>query len=290
MMEGAGEIDRSFVLIFDADNTLWDTNAVFHAAHVAMLGVFEEAQLLSNARDQVVHLRAIDRALMKHYDRHEYDFKTLVAAVAHHFARGLSIDDAATYAALHGEADFDVNMRVLMQNAYDLHIGTLAELPPLFPGVMEILSHFETTRARPPHVAIVMFSEGHPERLKQTIAGHALGQVSYFNEIVMEKKDVQSFKRVGALGCRCLPDAARRDVTTVVIGDSMQRDIRYANEAGFTTVYIPSPFQGVEIPQCDIEQPDFQIESLLELPSVMAALGLDLSALDLSGLKLDTTS
>src|SRR5688572_9051271 len=106
-MGSAGEMDVAFVLIFDADNTLWDTNAVFHAAQVAMLGVFEEAKLLANARDQVAHLRAIDRALMRHYDRHEYDFKTLIAAVAYHFLQGLGIEDAAAYAAIHGEADFD---------------------------------------------------------------------------------------------------------------------------------------------------------------------------------------
>jgi ribonucleotide monophosphatase NagD (HAD superfamily) len=135
-----------------------------------------------------------------------------------------------------------------------------------------------------------MFSEGHPERLEQTIAGHAMGQIGYFNEIVMEKKDAQSFKRVGALGRRYLPEAATRQVATVVIGDSLQRDIRYAKEAGFTTIYIPSQFQGLEIPQSDMEQPDFQIESLLELPSVLASLGLDLSDLDLSGLNRTSAS
>lgn len=289
-MGRAGEIDTSFVLIFDADNTLWDTNAVFHAAHVAMLGVFEEAELLANARAQVGQLRALDRALMRHYDRHEYDFKTLVAALAYHYLHGLSIDDAAAYAAMHGEADFDATLRALMQNAYDVHVAALTQVPPLFPGAMEILTHLHASRSRRPHISIVMFSEGHPERLERTIARHEMHQVTYFNEIVMEKKDVQSFKRVGELGRRYLPDTAARNVTTVVIGDSLQRDIRYANEAGFTTVYIPSQFQGVEIPQSAVEQPDFQIASLLELPSVLASLGLDLSDLDLSGLDLKSTS
>ena len=61
----------SFVLIFDADNTLWDTNAVFHAAHLAMLKVLEQAQLVSDSRNQVTRLRSIDRALMRHFDRHD---------------------------------------------------------------------------------------------------------------------------------------------------------------------------------------------------------------------------
>jgi putative hydrolase of the HAD superfamily len=266
----------AFVLIFDADNTLWDTNAVFQAAHIAMLEVFEQAQLLAHAPSQIAPLRAIDRALMQHYGRHEYDFKTLVAALAYHYLHGFSPDQAAAYAAAKGEAEFDATTRLLMQNAYEVHVRALAELPPLFPGVMEMLTHLHTSRASLPHLSVVMFSEGHPARLEQTIEAHCMRQVSYFNEIVMDRKSVDAFKRVGALGRQYLADAKTCDVTTIVVGDSIPRDIRYAKAAGFTTVYIPSQFQEWEIPQSAMDRPDFQIASLLELPPILASLGLDL--------------
>jgi putative hydrolase of the HAD superfamily len=70
-----------FVLIFDADNTLWDTNAVFHSAQVAMLETFETVDILSNARSQVERLRAIDRILIQRLERHEYDFRILATAL-----------------------------------------------------------------------------------------------------------------------------------------------------------------------------------------------------------------
>lgn len=266
----------AFVLIFDADNTLWDTNAVFQAAHIAMLEVFEQAQLLAHAPSHIASLRAIDRALMRHYGRHEYDFKTLVAALAYHYLHGFSPDQAAAYAAAKGEAEFDATMRLLIQNAYDVHVRALAELPPLFPGVMEMLRHLHTSRASLRHLSVVMFSEGHPARLEQTIEAHCMRQVSYFNEIVMDRKSVDAFKRVGALGRQYLADTKTRDVTTIVVGDSIPRDIRYAKAAGFTTVYIPSQFQEWEIPQSAMDRPDFQIASLLELPPILASLGLDL--------------
>jgi hypothetical protein len=54
----------------------------------------------------------------------------------------------------------------------------------------------------------------------------------------------------------------------------MQRDIRLANAAGFTTVYIPSGFEGRQVPQTALDHPDFQLESISELPSVLASFGL----------------
>ena len=91
----------------------------------------------------------------------------------------------------------------------------------------------------------------------------------------MERKSTDAFMRVGALGRQYLSGSSRQGVTTVVIGDSMARDVRHANAVGYTTVYVPSQFEGRERPQNDMDHPDFQIGSLLELPSILASLGFD---------------
>jgi putative hydrolase of the HAD superfamily len=263
-----------FVLIFDADNTLWDTNSVFHEAHVAMLEIFEAAQLLSNARHQVERVRAIDRALIQHFGRYEYGFKNLATAVAHHYYDGV---DPAVAAARALEGDYralNATLRATIEMAYQVHTDALGRVPPLLASVADILVHLRTYRQASPHIATLIFSEGHPERLEKTFTEHRIRQHDYFNEIVIELKSVEAFERVGKLGRQYLAIPDGHEVTTIVIGDSLQRDIRLGNAAGFTTIYIPGSFEGRQIPQTALDQPDFQIESIEELPSILASLGL----------------
>lgn len=265
-----------FVLIFDADNTLWDTNSVFHEAHVSMLEVFEAAQLLSNARHQVERVRAIDRALIQHFGRFEYGFKNLATAVAHHYHYG--VDPAVAAArALEGDIQaLNATLQATIETAYQVHTDALTQIPPLFADVADLLVHLRAYRTVSPHVATLIFSEGHPERLEKTITSHDIRQHGYFDEIVIELKSTEAFERVGELGRQSLAVPDGHDVTTIVIGDSMQRDIRLANAAGFTTVYIPGGFEGRQNPQTALDRPDFQLDGIAELPSVLASLGLHL--------------
>ena len=265
-----------FVLIFDADNTLWDTNSVFHEAHVAMLEVFETAQLLSNARHQVERVRAIDRALIRHFGRYEYGFKNLATAVAHHYRYGVDPTVAAARALEGDDRGLNATMQATIETAHQAHTDALAQTPPLFASVADLLAHLSAYRKAHPHVATLIFSEGHPERLEKTFTSHRIRQHDYFDEIVIELKTAEAFQRVGKLGRQYLSVPDGHEVITIMIGDSMQRDIRLANAAGFTTVYIPGGFEGRQLPQTELDQPDFQIESIVELPSILASLGLDL--------------
>lgn len=266
-----------FILVFDADNTLWDTNSVFHEAHLAMLEVFEVAQLLSDARRHVGRVRDIDRALIQHFGRFEYGFENLATAVAYHYRHQADPATAAAHTLKHGERDLDAPMRATVAQAYETHANALEQIPPLLPGVADLLTHLRSYRTANPHVATVIFSEGQQQRLARTIDAYHIERHGYFNEIVIELKTPQAFERVRDIGRQHLdlPDG-HEDVVTVMIGDSMQRDIRLANEAGFTTVYIPGSFEGRQAPQTALEQPDFEIERIAELPSILASLGLHL--------------
>ncbi len=265
-----------FLLVFDADNTLWDTNSVFHEAHIAMLEVFEAAQLLSNARRQVERVQAIDRALIQRFGRFEYGFKNLATATAYHYRHQVAPDAAAAHALEHGEQALDAPMRAAVEQAYQTHTSALEQIPPLFPGVADLLNHLHAYRTANPHIATVIFSEGHPQRLERTIDAYNIERHGYFNEIVIELKTTQAFERVRDLGRQHLGPPDGDDVVTIMIGDSMQRDIRLANQAGFTTVYIPGSFEGRQAPQTAMEQPDFEIKRITELPSILASLGLHL--------------
>jgi putative hydrolase of the HAD superfamily len=265
-----------FLLVFDADNTLWDTNSVFHEAHVAMLEVFEAAQFLSDARRQVQQVRLIDRALIQHFGRFEYGFENLATAVAYHYRYQADPAAAAAYALERGAQALDTLMREAIDLAYHTHANALERIPPLFPGVDALFGHLRTYRAANPHLATVIFSEGHPERLARTIDAYHIERHGYVNEIVIELKTTQAFERVRSLGRKYLEIPDGEEVVPIMIGDSMQRDIRLANEAGFTTVYIPGSFEGRQEPQTALEQPDFEIERIAQLPAILASLGLHL--------------
>jgi putative hydrolase of the HAD superfamily len=265
-----------FLLVFDADNTLWDTNSVFHEAHVAMLEVFEAAQLLSDARRQVERVRIIDRALIRHFGRFEYGFENLATAVAYYYRHQADPATAAAYALERGAQALDAPMREAVEQAYQTHANALERIPPLFPGVADLLGHLRTYRTANPHMATVIFSEGHPKRLERTLDAYNIERHGYFNEVVIELKTSQAFERVRHMGRQHLglPDGG--EVVTIMIGDSMQRDIRLANEAGYITIYIPGRFEGRQEPQTALERPDFELERIAELPSVLASLGLHL--------------
>ena len=265
-----------FLLVFDADNTLWDTNAVFHEAHIAMLEVFEAAQLLSNARGQVERVRVIDRALIRHFGRFEYGFENLAAAIAYHYGHQADPDAAAAHALERGAQALDASMRDAVEQAHQTHVNALERIPPLFPGVAELLGHLRAYRHARPHMATTIFSEGHPERLARTIDAHHIERHGYFNEIVIEPKTPQAFERVREMGRRHLEMAHGEEVVTIMVGDSMQRDIRLANEAGYTTVYIPGSFEGRQEPQTALEKPDFELARISDLPPILASLGLHL--------------
>jgi putative hydrolase of the HAD superfamily len=265
-----------FLLVFDADNTLWDTNSVFHEAHVAMLEVFEAIQILSGARHQVEQLRAIDRALIRHFGRFEYGFENLATAIAYHYGHQADPDAAAAYALAHGAQALAAPLREAVEQAYQTHANALEQIPPLFPGVADLLGHLLTYRTANPHMATVIFSEGHPQRLARTIDAYHIARHGYFNEIVIEAKTSQAFERVKHIGRRYLNIPDGDEVVTIMIGDSMQRDIRLANEAGYTTIYIPRSFEGRQEPQTALEQPDFELAHIAELPSILTSLGLHL--------------
>jgi phosphoglycolate phosphatase-like HAD superfamily hydrolase len=241
-----------------------------------MLEVFEAARLLTGARQQVEKLRLIDRALIRQFGRFEYGFKNLATAVAYSYRHQADPEAAAAYAFEHSDQALDALLREAIEHAYQTHTNALDQIPPLFPGVAELLGHLLTYRTANPHLATVIFSEGHPQRLERTMDAHHITRHGYFNEIIIELKTPQSFQRVKNLGRQYFEIPDGEEVVAIMIGDSMQRDIRLANEAGFTTIYIPGSFEGRQEPQTAMEQPAFELERIAELPPILASLGLHL--------------
>jgi FMN phosphatase YigB (HAD superfamily) len=62
--------------------------------------------------------------------------------------------------------------------------------------------------------------------------------------------------------------------TTVAVGDGLQRDMTFAKNVKFTTVYRPSMYKGTEAPRNSADSPDFIMQSIAELPGTLRRIGM----------------
>src|SRR4051794_25138629 len=83
------------VIVFDADNTLWDTDGVFRSAQIAMLQTLGKAGLPVSPESHFGTLRAVDQEIMSSVTQAEYDFRLLAFALILHFSQHQSITEAA---------------------------------------------------------------------------------------------------------------------------------------------------------------------------------------------------
>ena len=94
-----------------------------------------------------------------------------------------------------------------------------------------------------------MFSDGKPDRLKRILKAHHL-DANIFDDIIIDKKSAASFgtlKENAIERLRHMAEPSR--LLFVMVGDSLRRDIVFANQAGFITVYKPANFFGNETPR-----------------------------------------
>jgi putative hydrolase of the HAD superfamily len=265
------------VIIFDADNTVWDTDTVFRAAQLAMLTTLGEAGYVPDPESQVEMLRVLDRELVEQLGVAEYDFRLLAGAIARFYALQLSATEAVGL-SLTDEADSDPTLANLIGSAHSAFEVELTQIPPLYPHTELLLAEIQKAIDTGLQMATVLYSEGNETRLERILSAHKFRERAFFTEIILEPKSTEGFLRAQALGRARLGQGIDH-VDTLVIGDSLRRDIAPANRIGCITVYKPSKFKGVEIPRIPEEQPMFTISDLGEFPSVLAQLGYDLRAL-----------
>jgi putative hydrolase of the HAD superfamily len=214
---------RSY-LCTDADNTLWDTNGVFAEAQLAMLREIESATGLSapDADDRGLEfLRRIDqRIAAAHPERLRYPPDLLVRGLALALA-GDGPEEAAARAtqecsAVPGE---DVAIQHFREQ--------LRVVPPLRPGVEKAIPAVAAAG-----VPIFVVTEERLPRCRELLDAHDLS--SHVCDVISLHKTVEAF------------EALRRKLgngRAVMVGDQVDRDIRFAGDAGFETIYFPSAFE-----------------------------------------------
>lgn len=245
---------RAFVVV-DADNTLWDTNAVYANAQLALLSAVEDHVGVSCTGDRLAYLRIIDQALaQRHPQRLRYPARLLAQALASALDRG----DASNAAALvlEGATEASLLDELIAQSIEKDFIDALQSPPSIRDGVHEGLDAFQSEGA-----VMVILTEGHKARVAAN--AEALGLAHYFSDLIEAVKTPRSFGE--------LMERAPSSDLAFVIGDQLQSDIRPAKTAGFTTIYFPGGFRPGWEPEVAEIAPDYQIKNFADAPPIVRA-------------------
>lgn len=288
-------------LVLDADNTLWDTNATFREARIAMIRVLWGTECQSGLPPSGGGQSDPDPPAGDPPDEEtrpktetSLEETDILYRLSQHLpssgGEGPDLEQLARAAAfymsgLHGGPEAEIQTsrlrwaseqvqagrwppgcdRSRAQEAAEAFRSALSAAPPLLDGAAPLLQSIQAWRgARPNRRTSVLFSEGAPDRLEVAFDAHGVGGGQYFDDIVLREKTPGAFREV----CHSidntvdLPDPRAAEI--VVIGDSLQRDIRPANATGCTTMYCPGDLWGRETPVEAPEQPDYTIGTLDE--------------------------
>lgn len=207
-------VASSPLIISDADNTLWDTDAVFATAQLQLLAeVEDEVGKALKATDRLGWVREIDQTLAEsHPHGLRYPPHLLVRGIAKSLLNR-SIDSSSPWEQGIAQA-FSERVR--------------RTRPTLRDGVREGLQLLREHDAK-----IVALTEGPYAVCVDRMAYHDL--TTFFTATMSAWKSPTLFLRLVSL-MNMSPNRA------VVIGDQLDRDIVFAREAGIAAVYFPGGF------------------------------------------------
>jgi putative hydrolase of the HAD superfamily len=209
--------------VTDADNTLWDTDAVYRSAQLALLADVERALGVTvKDTDRLRYVREADQALAAADHRgFRYPVSALVCALAERLG-GNSLRDAVRAAVKCASPRSRTNEAV----AED-YLARLADKPVLRRGVANGLATLMRMRAE-----VVVVTEGSKCRVEATLRHYGLdGAV---RSVVQADKAGGIFERLAL--------TARADSAMWAIGDQLQREVAPAVRAGFNAIHFPGGF------------------------------------------------
>jgi putative hydrolase of the HAD superfamily len=274
-------------VVLDADNTLWDTNRLFEAARdqlaQAVRSAFPEEALFGHGggehpNGRPVPVRRLGGALAVApggEGDEQAGLEGLARATAHYLAApdtgNGAVEAAARRAAAGGlPGALRADGEAVVRQAVEAFREALSRVPPLLDGAGELLRAVRRWRAESPSTrAALLFSEGDPDRLSIAFDAYGIGDGRFFDDIVLRKKTDAAFREVRRQALACC--AGSEETRLVMVGDSMKRDVRPANRAGFATIYCPGDYKGNEDPEGPDEVPDVAVQTV---DAAIAAAGL----------------
>ena len=130
----------------------------------------------------------------------------------------------------------------------------------LYPGVPEVLAALQPSYRLG---VIANQSVGTIARLQSFGIHDAFEVIVASAEVGLSKPDPRIFDHALSLA-KCTPESA------TMVGDRLDNDIGPANRAGWHTVRVLQGFSRTQSPRSETEKPDETVESIRELPDLLA--------------------
>lgn len=240
------------LLVTDADNTLWDTNAVYAEGQLILLESTEKAlHLITDFPDRLGFVRVIDQHLATlHGHDLRYPPKFLALGIAEALA-GTPPKEAAQRAFEGLVPRVGIPVEALGQSFLN-HIQHC--IPDLRAGVLDAIPHLRNMS-----VVTIVATEGTSRRCKEILTHYELA--SYVAEVVAGKKTAHFFTEIAS--------KYGNPVVKFLTGDQLDRDIIPGGIAGFHTIYFPSDFKPSWEKSIPV-QPDFTVSSFSEIWPIIA--------------------
>lgn len=214
------------IILADADNTLWDTDATFVNAQLGLLSIVEQAtSKRCTEEDRLGFVRRYDQAIAAIHHAHlKYPPPLLVFALERAFMGA----DPATAAeqVVRGKTTSKLAQSQI-DDAVENYLHILGSIPDLLPAVMNGLKRLHDAGMRP-----YILTEGKIEKQKKLLEHHALTE--FVSGIFELTKSQAQFER---LRQRFAP------AEVITIGDQIDRDILPAKAAGCLAVLVPGRFR-----------------------------------------------
>jgi putative hydrolase of the HAD superfamily len=207
----------------DADNTLWDTNAVFANAQLHLLEYAEHlAGVRAPSSERLSYLRGYDQAIAKrHHALLRYPPALLLRALTLGL-RGASLESAVSRVIAEGaipSGDEEVGLTAYRNG--------LSRAPDLLRGVPEGLALAHGLK-----IPIYVITEGPAEITNGRLRD--LGIAEYVDGVLSASKSVELYSRLAE---RAAPKVA------TMIGDQPDRDVLLPHNAGMQAVLVKSQFR-----------------------------------------------
>jgi putative hydrolase of the HAD superfamily len=237
----------------DADNTLWDTDAVF--AH-AQLNLLEQVEDIFGSRcpieDRLAFVRELDQRIAQvHHRGLRYPPRLLIYAIGHSFA-GVPAGRTVQQSLL-GERPSPLSEDTMLRVERSF-FEAIGKPPDLRPGVIDGLAELHEAG-----VLVLVVTEASRDKTERLLRHFDLYR--FMNRLIEGKKRPELYSRV--LRLPGLPARA------YMVGDQLDRDIGPAKVAGLVTIYFPGGFRPRWISDEGAIKPDYRIESFMDVPRIV---------------------
>jgi len=247
------------LIIFDGDDTLWDTSSIFHNAQLQALEKINKLCGNIDPNKEFKILRTFDDRLIKLNNKSEYDFTALFLSLIKYYNEKTDIDSTIKNSIKilkNTDHDMDKEDAVKINKAFLLY---LKKIPTLYSDTIYTL---KMTKEK--GFINILMSEGGEERIKQVLDHHALWD--YFNNAYMFRKNPTSYKEI-------VSDLVKlhsvKNTEIIVVGDLLDRDIYFGNIVNATTIHKPGGYKPNQKPQNNDEFPDYTIKKLSDILSII---------------------